>query len=135
MFPQSSQTKVNESISRTDVSSRTVSGHVVRRVSNRSDRLDGIGLVSGNLNLIVSNFLALDACQTDPDTAWHCRNCESKSEMWSDREISIRTCFVLNSRVAVSLMYESGGIPRSPIVSSRRSGTSLLCLGTLSPDH
>jgi len=41
----------------------------VRYFSNRSDRLDETGLVSGNLNLIVSDFLiSVRRRQKDPDT-------------------------------------------------------------------
>lgn len=68
MFSQSWQTKANESISLTGVFLRIVSVDV-RYFSNRSDRLDETGLVSGNLNLIVSDFLiSVRRRQKDPDT-------------------------------------------------------------------
>ena len=46
-----------------------------------SDRLDGIGLVSGNLNLIVSDFPMRLA---DPDITWNYRNCKGENvERWT----------------------------------------------------
>lgn len=94
MFSQSLQTKANESISLTDVFSRIVSANV-RYFSNRSDRSDGTGLVSGNLNLIVSDFLMSVRCrQKDPDTTWYSRNCKDGKKVGEFDRKTTDICFV-----------------------------------------
>lgn len=74
--------------------------------------MNGIGLVSGNLNLIVSGLALVR--QTDTDIRWHCRNCEGQGESKVEGLLARETTdfdFVWNLHVVGGM---TKGINRSP---------------------
>ena len=74
-------------------------------------------MVSGNLNLIVSDFLMPVRCrQVDPDITWYSRNCKDKNKVGELDRKTTDICFVWNLRAvgffvcAITKALLEGGI-------------------------